>query len=51
MKRLLRQSATHGLHDHLALEQATFVESAGTSDFREAVDAILAKRAAHFTGA
>lgn len=51
MKRLLRQSATNGLRDHLALELATFVESARTSDFREALDAILGKRAPHFTGA
>ena len=51
MKRLLRQSTTNGLHGHLAVELATFVESAGTSDFREAVDAILGKRAPHFTGA
>jgi len=48
---LLRQSTTNGLHGHLAVELATFVESAGTSDFREAVDAILGKRAPHFTGA
>ncbi len=51
MKRLLRQSGTNGLHDHLAVELATFVESARTSDFREAIDAILGKRAPRFTGA
>ena len=51
MKRLLRQSGTHGLHDHLAVELATFVESARTADFREAIDAILGKRPPRFTGA
>jgi len=51
MKRLLRQSSTSGLRDHLALELSSFVESAGTSDFREAVDAILARRPPRFTGA
>ena len=51
MKRLLRQSTTNGLHDHLAAEQATFVDCAGTSDFREGVAAILGKRTPRFTGA
>jgi 2-(1,2-epoxy-1,2-dihydrophenyl)acetyl-CoA isomerase len=51
MKRLLRQSGTNGLHGHLALELATFVESARTNDFREAIDAILGKRPPRFTGA
>ena len=51
MKRLLRQSGTNGLHGHLAVELATFVESARTSDFREAIDAILGKRAPRFGGA
>jgi 2-(1,2-epoxy-1,2-dihydrophenyl)acetyl-CoA isomerase len=50
MKRLLRQSASGGLEAHLAVELTTFVESAGTSDFREAVDAILGKRPPRFTG-
>jgi len=50
MKRLLRHSESSGLDGHLAKELTTFVESAGTSDFREAVDAILAKRAPRFTG-
>jgi len=51
MKRLLRQSAASGLHSHLAVESTTFVESARTADFREAVEAILGKRAPLFTGA
>ena len=51
MKRLLRQSATSGLDAHLAVELTTFVESARTSDFREAVDALLGKRPPRFTGA
>jgi 2-(1,2-epoxy-1,2-dihydrophenyl)acetyl-CoA isomerase len=50
MKRLLRQSASSRLHDQLASELATFVESARTADFREAIDAILGKRTPHFTG-
>ena len=50
MKRLLRQSGNHGLRDHLALELETFVDSAGTSDFAEAVDARLGKRAPRFAG-
>jgi 2-(1,2-epoxy-1,2-dihydrophenyl)acetyl-CoA isomerase len=51
MKRLLRQSGTNGLHGHLAVELATFVESARTDDFREAINAILGKRPPRFTGA
>jgi len=39
------------LDAHLAVELTTFVESARTSDFREAVDAILGKRPPRFTGA
>ena len=50
MKRLLRQSGTHGLRDHLASELDTFADSAGTSDFVEAIDARLGKRAPRFVG-
>ena len=50
MKRLLRQSGNHGFRDHLALELEAFVDSAGTSDFAEAVDARLGKRAPRFAG-
>ncbi len=50
MKRLLRQSGTHGLRDHLDVELETFVDSAGTSDFAEALDARLGKRTARFSG-
>jgi 2-(1,2-epoxy-1,2-dihydrophenyl)acetyl-CoA isomerase len=50
MKRLLRLSGTNGLHDQLAVEAATFIECAGTNDFREAIDAILGKRAPRFAG-
>ncbi len=50
MKRLLRQSATHGLREHLDLELRTFVDSAGTSDFVEAIGARLDKRAPNFIG-
>ncbi len=50
MKRLLRQAGTHRLPEHLAAELASFVECAGTNDFREAVDARLAKRAPRFVG-
>jgi len=51
MKQLLRSSGDNGLHDSLATELDTFVESARTADFREAVDAILQKRSPRFTGA
>ena len=51
MKRLLRQSGTNGLRDHLAVELETFVDSAGTSDFVEAIEARLGKRAPRFVGA
>ncbi len=51
MKRLLRLSGTNGLHGQLAVEAATFLDCAGTNDFREAIDAILGKRAPQFTGA
>ena len=50
MKRLLRQSGTNGLRDHLDVELETFVDSAGTSDFVEAIDARLGKRAPRFVG-
>ena len=50
MKRLLRQSGTSGLRDHLALELETFVDSAGTSDFVEAIGARLGKRVPRFVG-
>ena len=50
MKRLLRQSGTNGLRDHLAEELETFVDSAGTRDFAEAVEARLGKRAPRFVG-
>ncbi len=50
MKRLLRQSASHGLREHLDLELRTFIDSTGTSDFVEAVRARLDKRAPTFTG-
>jgi 2-(1,2-epoxy-1,2-dihydrophenyl)acetyl-CoA isomerase len=51
MKRLLRQSGTHGLRDHLAEELETFIDSAGTSDFAEAIEARLGKRTPRFVGA
>ena len=51
MKRLLRLSGTNGLHGQLAVESATFIDCAGTNDFREAINAILGKRAPRFTGA
>ena len=51
MKRLLRQSGTSGLRDHLAVELETFVDSAGTGDFVEAIEARLGKRTPHFVGA
>ena len=51
MKRLLRQSGTRGLSDHLAVELETFVDSAGTSDFVEAIEARLGKRPPRFAGA
>ncbi len=50
MKRLLRQAGAHRLGEHLAAELASFVECAATEDFREAVDARLAKRAPRFVG-
>ena len=50
MKRLLRQSGTSGLRDHLAVELETFADSAGTSDFVEAIEARLGKRAPRFVG-
>ena len=51
MKRLLRQSGASGLRDHLAVELETFVDSAGTSDFVEAIEARLGKREPRFVGA
>jgi 2-(1,2-epoxy-1,2-dihydrophenyl)acetyl-CoA isomerase len=51
MKRLLRQSGASGLRDHLAVELETFVDSAGTSDFVEAIEARLGKRVPRFVGA
>ncbi len=50
MKRLLRQSGTSELGDHLAVELETFVDSAGTGDFAEAIQARLGKRAPRFIG-
>jgi 2-(1,2-epoxy-1,2-dihydrophenyl)acetyl-CoA isomerase len=50
MKGLLRQSASNSLHDQLASEMTTFIESARTADFREAIDALLGKRKPRFTG-
>jgi 2-(1,2-epoxy-1,2-dihydrophenyl)acetyl-CoA isomerase len=50
MKRLLRQSGTHELRDHLTEELETFVDSAGTSDFAEAIEARLGKRTPRFVG-
>jgi 2-(1,2-epoxy-1,2-dihydrophenyl)acetyl-CoA isomerase len=50
MKRLLRQSGTHELRDHLAEELETFIDSARTSDFAEAIEARLGKRAPRFVG-
>jgi 2-(1,2-epoxy-1,2-dihydrophenyl)acetyl-CoA isomerase len=50
MKRLLRHSGTHELRDHLAEELETFIDSAGTSDFAEAIEARLGKRAPRFVG-
>jgi 2-(1,2-epoxy-1,2-dihydrophenyl)acetyl-CoA isomerase len=51
MKRQLRQALSSGLHGQLDAEAVSFVESAKTKDFREAVDAILGKRAPRFVGA
>ncbi len=51
MKRQLRQALSNGLHSQLNAEAISFVESARTKDFQEAVDAILGKRTPRFVGA
>jgi 2-(1,2-epoxy-1,2-dihydrophenyl)acetyl-CoA isomerase len=51
MKRQLRQALGTGLHGQLNAEVTSFVQSARTHDFSEAVDAILAKRTPRFIGA
>lgn len=50
MKRLLRSSFEHDLATQLDLERDGFHASAGTNDFREALDAFFARRAPTFTG-
>ena len=50
MKRLLWLSGTNGQHGQLAVEAATFIDCAGTNDFREAIDASPGKRAPRFSG-
>src|SRR5437899_4142323 len=49
MKRQLRQALSNGLHGQLNAEAISFVESAKTKDFQEAVDAILGKRSEEHT--
>lgn len=50
LKRLLRVAADNDLPTQLDLERDGFCESAGTSDFREALQAFFARRAPHFIG-
>jgi 2-(1,2-epoxy-1,2-dihydrophenyl)acetyl-CoA isomerase len=51
MKRQLRQALSRDLHAQLIAEAASFVDSARTKDFQEAVDAMLEKRSPRFIGA
>jgi 2-(1,2-epoxy-1,2-dihydrophenyl)acetyl-CoA isomerase len=51
LRRLVRQSLATGFDAQLEAEAAGFRECAGTADFREGVDAFLAKRRAQFQGA
>ncbi|GJD50346.1 1,2-epoxyphenylacetyl-CoA isomerase [Methylobacterium crusticola] len=50
MKRLLRGSLDRTLPEQLAAEAESFQACAATADFREGVDAFLAKRPARFAG-
>jgi 2-(1,2-epoxy-1,2-dihydrophenyl)acetyl-CoA isomerase len=50
MKRLLRSSFDNDLRAQLALEAESFKSCSGTADFREGVEAFLAKRPARFGG-
>lgn len=50
LKRLMRGSDQHSLHEQLQAEAHAFVACAGTADFAEGVAAFLAKRPARFTG-
>ncbi|WP_295374388.1 enoyl-CoA hydratase-related protein [uncultured Pseudacidovorax sp.] len=50
MKRLLRQSFENGFAQQLDAERDAFVESAGTRDFSEAMDAFFEKRRPTFVG-
>jgi 2-(1,2-epoxy-1,2-dihydrophenyl)acetyl-CoA isomerase len=47
-KRLARLAVTGSLADHLDAEKASFVERAGTADFREGIAAFLERRPARF---
>lgn len=50
MKRLLRTSCSRSLHEQMDAERAAFCACAGTNDFREGVDAFIARRPAKFDG-
>ena len=49
-KRLIDRSFDHDLSDQIEAEQSSFVASTGTADFREGVDAFVAKRKPDFKG-
>ena len=51
LKRLLRDSFERSFDEQLAAEAESFVQCAGTPDFREGIDAFIEKRAPHFRGA
>lgn len=50
VKRLVHAAAEGQFRSQLALERESFIERAGTADFREGVTAFLEKRAARFHG-
>lgn len=51
IKKLMRNSFAHSLHDQLGAEGDAFVRSSVTADFAEGVAAFLGKRPARFEGA
>lgn len=50
VKALLRGSFERSLPDQFAAEQASFLASVGTADFKEGIAAFVEKRPAHFQG-
>jgi len=50
LKKLMRAASGNDFQTQLNLEQVGFATCSATSDFAEAVDAFLSKRAPHYTG-